>query len=289
MTLKYNLLILGSAVLLVGTFSARVSSHSVPVQVAATAPATQSGATYVGSQACQRCHTATYERWSKTRMANVVADPKVHPEVVLPDFSKPDPLLTFKLDDVAFVYGSKWKQRYFTKRRQRLLSAAGAVGRRQPRVAAVLRAAQHRLVGAALSGRQHAAADRSALRRLPFGQLRRQDQGGHGMERRLREVPRARQRHMSPNRPPRTSSIPRSWISSAPTTPAFSATRRDSRCTNPIEGKYVRLAGRVRAGQAAARTSGNSKSTSSARRPSRISPTAPRTRTGCRATTSCRA
>jgi hypothetical protein len=31
---------------------------------------------------------------------------------VLPDFSKPDPLLTFKLDDVAFVYGSKWKQRY---------------------------------------------------------------------------------------------------------------------------------------------------------------------------------
>jgi predicted CXXCH cytochrome family protein len=34
---------------------------------------------------------------------------------VLPDFNKPDPLLTFKLDDVAFAYGSKWKQRYFTK------------------------------------------------------------------------------------------------------------------------------------------------------------------------------
>jgi predicted CXXCH cytochrome family protein len=56
-----------------------------------------------------------YERWSKTRMANVVTDPKVKPQVVIPDFSKPDPLLTFKLDDVAFVYGSKWKQRYFKK------------------------------------------------------------------------------------------------------------------------------------------------------------------------------
>ena len=43
-------------------------------------------------------------------------DPKQHPEAVIPDFSKPDPLLKFQLSDVAFVYGSKWKQRYFTKR-----------------------------------------------------------------------------------------------------------------------------------------------------------------------------
>jgi predicted CXXCH cytochrome family protein len=72
-------------------------------------------ATYVGSAACRQCHAPIYERWSKTRMANVVTDPKVHPEVVLPDFSKADPLLTFTLNDVAFVYGSKWKQRYFTR------------------------------------------------------------------------------------------------------------------------------------------------------------------------------
>jgi predicted CXXCH cytochrome family protein len=70
---------------------------------------------YVGSQSCKRCHAPTFERWSKTLMANVVRDPKEHPEAVLPDFSKPDPLLTFKLSDVAFVYGSKWKQRYFTR------------------------------------------------------------------------------------------------------------------------------------------------------------------------------
>jgi len=71
---------------------------------------------FVGSAACKTCHAAIYERWSKTRMANVVRDPKVHPEALLPDLSKPDPLVKFTKDDIAFVYGSKWKQRYFTKK-----------------------------------------------------------------------------------------------------------------------------------------------------------------------------
>jgi predicted CXXCH cytochrome family protein len=82
-------------------------------QQAAAAPNLQGR--YVGSLACQRCHATTYERWSHTRMANVVTDPKVNPSVVIPDFSKPDPLVTFKLSDVAFVYGTKWKQRYFIR------------------------------------------------------------------------------------------------------------------------------------------------------------------------------
>src|SRR6478672_259672 len=73
------------------------------------------GATYVGSTTCRTCHAAIYDRWSKTRMANVVVDPRQRPGVVIPDFSKPDPLRTFNLDAVALVYGSKWKQRYFTK------------------------------------------------------------------------------------------------------------------------------------------------------------------------------
>jgi predicted CXXCH cytochrome family protein len=91
-----------------------VPAGQVPAILPGSAPIT-SQATYVGSQTCRRCHAATYERWSKTRMANVVTDPKQHPEVVLSDFSKPDPLVTFKLADVAFVYGTKWKQRYFAK------------------------------------------------------------------------------------------------------------------------------------------------------------------------------
>src|SRR6185436_12535082 len=70
---------------------------------------------YVGSAACKDCHKDIYARWSETRMANVVRDPRDHPDAITPDLSKPDPLLTFTKDDIAFVYGSKWKQRYFKK------------------------------------------------------------------------------------------------------------------------------------------------------------------------------
>jgi predicted CXXCH cytochrome family protein len=48
-------------------------------------------------------------------MANVVRDPREHPDAIVPDLSKPDPLLTFSKDEIAFVYGSRWKQRYFKK------------------------------------------------------------------------------------------------------------------------------------------------------------------------------
>ena len=48
-------------------------------------------------------------------MANVVRDPREHPDAILPDLSKPDPLVQFKQNQIALVYGSVWKQRYFTK------------------------------------------------------------------------------------------------------------------------------------------------------------------------------
>jgi predicted CXXCH cytochrome family protein len=70
---------------------------------------------YVGSGACEKCHHEIYARWSKSRMANVVRDPRTHPDAIIPDLSKPDPLVKFSLNDIAFVYGSRWKQRYFTK------------------------------------------------------------------------------------------------------------------------------------------------------------------------------
>ena len=98
-----------------------VSSQAPPVptgQSPAGLPgvaAPPSPSAYVGSATCRQCHAPIYERWSKTRMANVVTDPRQRPDVVIPDFSKADPLLTFKLTDVALVYGTKWKQRYFTK------------------------------------------------------------------------------------------------------------------------------------------------------------------------------
>ena len=49
-------------------------------------------------------------------MANILQDAKAHPEVILADFSKPNPLVTFRRQDIVFTYGSKWKQRYFAKK-----------------------------------------------------------------------------------------------------------------------------------------------------------------------------
>ena len=48
-------------------------------------------------------------------MANVVRDPREHPDAIIPDLSKPNPVFSFTKDDVALVYGSRWKQRYFKK------------------------------------------------------------------------------------------------------------------------------------------------------------------------------
>ena len=73
-----------------------------------------SAARYVGSQACEKCHAEIYGRWKKTPMANVVRDPRTHPEAIVPDLAT-NQVAKFTKDQVAFVYGSLWKQRYFTK------------------------------------------------------------------------------------------------------------------------------------------------------------------------------
>lgn len=69
---------------------------------------------YVGSLACEKCHEEIYRNWKKTPMANVVRDPREHPDAITPNLAS-DPVAHFTKDQVAFVYGSIWKQRYFTK------------------------------------------------------------------------------------------------------------------------------------------------------------------------------
>jgi len=83
--------------------------------LSAIAQGQQPKAHFVGSQSCQSCHAGVYGSWKQTRMANVVRDPAQHPEAILPDLSKADPLLTFTKEEIAFTYGSKWKQRYFKR------------------------------------------------------------------------------------------------------------------------------------------------------------------------------
>ncbi|MEO8027512.1 MAG: cytochrome c3 family protein [Bryobacteraceae bacterium] len=88
---------------LIGIFAGILNGQPVPK------------ANYVGSARCEACHAEIYNRWSKTRMANVVRDPREHPDAITPDLTAANPLVTFKKEDIAFVYGSKWKQRYFQK------------------------------------------------------------------------------------------------------------------------------------------------------------------------------
>jgi predicted CXXCH cytochrome family protein len=47
-------------------------------------------------------------------MANIVRDPRRHPDAITPDLATNN-VFKFSKDQVAFVYGSIWKQRYFTK------------------------------------------------------------------------------------------------------------------------------------------------------------------------------
>jgi predicted CXXCH cytochrome family protein len=75
---------------------------------------TSRSARYVGSQACEKCHAEIYAHWKRTPMANVVRDPREHPDAIIPDLAT-DPLARFTKDQVALVYGSIWKQRYLTK------------------------------------------------------------------------------------------------------------------------------------------------------------------------------
>jgi predicted CXXCH cytochrome family protein len=75
---------------------------------------TAASARYVGSQACQKCHEQIYERWKKTPMANVVRDPREHPEAIIPNLAT-NTIARFSKEQVALVYGNLWKQRYFTK------------------------------------------------------------------------------------------------------------------------------------------------------------------------------
>ena len=75
---------------------------------------TAKSAHYAGSQACQKCHQEIYARWIKTPMANVVRDPRIHPEAITQNLAA-NSVAKFTTEQVAFVYGSLWKQRYFTK------------------------------------------------------------------------------------------------------------------------------------------------------------------------------
>ena len=88
--------------------------RSLTPQEQAQQQTTLAQAHYTGSQACERCHEPIFQRWKKTPMANVVRDLQTHPDAIIPDLAT-NTVAKFSPDQVALVYGSIWKQRYFTR------------------------------------------------------------------------------------------------------------------------------------------------------------------------------
>ena len=147
------------------------------IMLAASAqPPSTAGAQYVGSQRCEHCHAAQYAGWKQTRMANVVRSNKAtNPDAVLGDFTLADPVRTFDLKQVAFVYGSRWKQRYFARKGDDYYLLPSQWDIRAKRWLPY-----HVPDGAdwwsALPRRQYGAADRPPLRRLSLRQLQHRHQ-----------------------------------------------------------------------------------------------------------------
>ncbi len=77
-----------------------------------TAVSAQEGG-YVGSEQCAQCHGAKYESYQDTWHAKILRP--VADETVLGDFGSADPGLTFSLDDVVYVVGGQFSQRYLTE------------------------------------------------------------------------------------------------------------------------------------------------------------------------------
>ncbi|MBI5017003.1 MAG: hypothetical protein HZB55_16150 [Deltaproteobacteria bacterium] len=72
---------------------------------------------YVGSDACRDCHAEAYREWKKTAHARMTRDARRAPGSVVPDFGRGAP---FPRDDVVYVLGSHWTQRYVVQKAGRL-------------------------------------------------------------------------------------------------------------------------------------------------------------------------
>ena len=160
-------------------------------------------------------------------MANVVRDPHQHPDAIIPDLATNN-VFKFSKDQVAFVYGSIWKQRYFTK-----VAMATSVARpvevvnkkwskyRCPRPEAI--------GGCVLSSRQHAPPNRplcdgchSVGYEYPHEASAEWNVGG--------ALPRPRQRaRATPDSQQHLNPAHMNYVA-ASSTPAFSATRKAAAC-----------------------------------------------------------
>ena len=77
------------------------------------ATAEAQGPVYVGSDKCAVCHGEKYESFQQTWHARILRP--ADDETIVGDFVSADPALTFTRDEVAFVVGGQFSQRYLTE------------------------------------------------------------------------------------------------------------------------------------------------------------------------------
>lgn len=71
------------------------------------------GPVYVGSDTCALCHGAKHEEFQETWHARILRP--ASEETIVADFASADPDLTFTVDDVEYVVGGQFSQRYLTE------------------------------------------------------------------------------------------------------------------------------------------------------------------------------
>ena len=78
--------------------------------------ASQEGATYVGSESCQKCHQKIYKTWKQTLHAQMSTDVSKNPNAIVGDFETPSDIRTFGKEGIIYTIGNQWKQRYIIKK-----------------------------------------------------------------------------------------------------------------------------------------------------------------------------
>jgi len=81
----------------------------------------RTGATFVGSEECKKCHERTFLEWKTSLHSRMMQNAKEYPEAIIGDFETPSNVMKFVEKDVDYTPGSQWKQQYLEKKGRDLM------------------------------------------------------------------------------------------------------------------------------------------------------------------------
>ncbi len=81
----------------------------------------RTGATFIGSLTCKRCHERRYLDWTTSLHSRMMRDVRADKSANIGDFEAPSDVRTFTKEDVDYVLGSQWKQQYLKKEGEDLI------------------------------------------------------------------------------------------------------------------------------------------------------------------------